>query len=338
MLQIKNKTPFVTEIVPSLDKNEHEFATVIIKGSFLISPKKKELSISEEPVPVTLADQFYGEPGSSSITYASDTAFTKKGTDVVMIGHAFTRRDKEPFVDVTLQAGSLAKSVRVFGDRHWYKFLGMWKKSPPKPFEKMALCYEHAFGGKDASDPDPARHDYEKRNPVGKGFCISNKNGGLEGLCLPNLEDPRSLMESWKDKPAPAGFGFIGPDWMPRITYAGTYDQKWREKRCPLLPEDFDERFFNSAAPDLISRNFLKGGEEVRISGASPTGDVVFHLPEKRIHVELLLRGKRDSAEARLDTVIIEPDGNRVLITWRAVMPVFRQFIYIDHVIIQERK
>ena len=145
-------------------------------------------------------------------------------------------------------------------------------------------------------------------------------------------------MKSWKDKPAPACFGFIGPDWMPRVTYAGTYDQKWREKRCPLLPEDFDERFFNSAAPDLISRNFFKGGEEIRLCGVSPTGDLAFHLPEKKIQATLWLRGGREEAEARMDTVLIEPDEKRVLVTWRATIPVFRQFIYIDHVMIQEKK
>ncbi len=338
MLQIKNKTSFITQIIPGLDKNEYEYATVILKGTFTIAPKKEALALAEDQMPVTLADQYYGEPGASSIQYASDTIMLKKGTDIVLIGHAYSRRPADPFVDVTLQVGNVARAVRVFGDRQWIKSLGSWKASAPKSFEKIPLRYERAFGGKDTSDPDPARHGHEKRNPVGTGFFLPRKDGPPEGAPMPNLEDARFPINGWEDKPSPAGFGFIAPDWMPRMSYAGTYDEKWRETRCPFLPEDFNDLFFNSASPELISSKYLKGGEQMRITGASKSGELLFKLPEKKFLIDLYLKGKKQSAGAVLDTVIVEPDENRVLLTWRATIPVFRQILYIDHVIIKESK
>src|SRR5262245_60706553 len=50
----------------------------------------------------------------------------------------------------------------------------------------------------------------------------------------------------------PFGFGFFPKNRPPRLGYAGTYDAKWTESRCPLLPEDFDDRFFQAAFPGLI--------------------------------------------------------------------------------------
>ena len=54
---------------------------------------------------------------------------------------------------------------------------------------------------------------------------------------------------------------------MPRVTFVGTYDERWRSERCPLLPSDFDERYHSGAHPDLIApRPFLT------LSGAEDKG------------------------------------------------------------------
>ncbi|QIO08920.1 DUF2169 family type VI secretion system accessory protein [Acinetobacter lanii] len=48
----------------------------------------------------------------------------------------------------------------------------------------------------------------------------------------------------------PAGFGFIGRSWLPRIAYAGTYDQKWLDEQHPYPPFDMDYRYWNGAPED----------------------------------------------------------------------------------------
>ena len=159
----------------------------------------------------------------------------------------------------------------------------------------------------------------------------------VEGLLLPNLEDPRMPIRDWKDKPAPAGFGFISRNWVPRVQYAGTYDEKWQQERFPLLPYDFDLMFFNGASPDLIVTPHLRGGESVSVVNASYDGLLGFKLPERRFDISLWIKGKESVAVPLLDTVIIEPDEKRVLLTWRASAPCFKSFLLIDRVRVKEK-
>ncbi len=337
MLEISNKTPFETAIVPGLDKDGYDYAAVVIKATFDIQNNNDSLSISENQIPIVFSAEYYGDPENSSIKYESDTALSKKRTDVVLIGHAYSRRGKKEAVDVKLRVGALDKTVRAIGNRRWFKALGFWHTSDPVPFGKMPLLYENAFGGIDTAHSKPAKQGCEKRNPVGTGFCISGKKDHLNGLHLPNIEDPRRLIKKWKDRPPPAGLGFIAPNWEPRVHYAGTYDEIWQKERLPLLPKDFNELFFNSAHPDLISKQYLRGREPVNITNASKDNDLSFYLPEKHFDVSVLIKGEKKEFSPNLDTVIIEPDEQRVMLAWRATIPCFRQFSHINMVGIKEK-
>lgn len=332
MLDINNRTSFKTSVVPGIDKEGHDYATVIIKGTFDIQSNNSTLEMSDEQIPINHEDIFFGEPGQSSIKYGFDAPLVKKGCDVVLIGHAYTNGGNRKAVDVSLIAGHLNKTVRVYCDRRWYRSLGSWRISQPIPFDKMPLMYEKAFGGKDISHADPARHGLDKRNPVGTGFCVSGNKKHLEGLPLPNLEDPKAPIKSWKDKPDPACFGFIGHDWLPRTNYAGTYDERWQTERCPLLPNDFDEFFFNSAHPDLTTKSYFKGGEPVKVVNASRNGNISFHLPRISFDISIWIKGEKKEHAPNLDTVIIEPDEQRVMLVWRVAVPCFRNFLYIERI------
>ena len=137
---------------------------------------------------------------------------------------------------------------------------------------------------------------------------------------LPNLEDPKHLISSYTDKPPPAGFGFISPNWEPRAQYAGTYDETWQKERMPLLPLDFDRRFFNAASPGLVAPGYLRGDEPVMITNASPNGRLTFNLPGiPPPRVKVALRGNKEHVlQTNLDTVIINTDENKVFLLWRS--------------------
>lgn len=201
----------------------------------------------------------------------------------------------------------------------------------------MPVMYENAYGGIDHTVEDETVTAYDERNPVGKGF-ISRKGKPEQGIALPNLEDPRQLIQDWKDQPPPAGFGFIGRSWQPRIALAGTYDEQWKKQRMPLLPLDFDDRYFNGAHADLISENLLRGGERVTLSHLSPSGQQAFDLPVWSEPVTFFIKDRKERVPPVLDTVIIEPDSNRVLMTWRASLPCYNQFLYLDTVIIGNKR
>jgi hypothetical protein len=205
------------------------------------------------------------------------------------------------------------------------KTLGSVSKTRPRLFEKIPLIYERAFGGWDRSHDDLSQHTFEPRNPVGTGFR-SKKGKFEEGIRLPNLEDPKHPLKSYGDTPPPAGFGFISPNWQPRAAFAGTYDEKWMKERMPLLPTDFDRRFFNAASPGLIANGYLKGNEPVLIENATPNGRVTFNLPgvpPPKVHVELR-GGVHHDLTTNLDTVIINADEHLLFLIWRTHLIVKR--------------
>lgn len=331
MLEVRNRTAFAAALAPATDKDGSDWAVVVVKGTFGGIDAGK-LAVADEQVPVFQADECHGEPGKSSIKYALDVCLRKPGTDVALVGQAYAPGSGATEVDVGLKVGPLRSIVRVLGDRVWYRGVTGWQPSSPRPFQTMPLVYERAFGGTDTTGGDPSRTPMEPRNPVGLGFAAEGNAKRLDGLPLPNLERPDALISSWQDRPEPAGFGFIGCHWEPRCRYGGTYDERWKRERAPLLPDDFDDRYHNAAHPSLISPRHFEGGEAVRVVNASPKGQLDFGLPRYQVRIEARLQGKVVEAVPVLDTVVIEPDASRVVLTWRAAVPCTRKFLYLEHV------
>ncbi|WP_163997740.1 DUF2169 family type VI secretion system accessory protein [Pyxidicoccus caerfyrddinensis] len=332
LLGIKNRSPLEAALIPWVGADGHEAAVLIVKGTFDIRDAGGPLRLSETQVPIHRSDSYRGDAAASSLTAASESCSTKSGTDVVLLGHACSMTGPVKVLDVELRVGTLRKVVRAFGDRVWFKLLGTWQMSNPVPFERMPLIYERAFGGMDS-----AANVQDRRNPVGTGFAARRSDGRLDGLALPNLEDPQNLIRQWDSRPAPVGFGFIAPQWEPRCGYAGTYDQLWRQERFPLLPQDFDERFYNAASQGLIARPHLRGGESVQVLGASRGGPLAFALPGLRPDISVKLRGRRAQHAPVLDTVVINTDERWVTLSWKVTVPCPRAFLYLEEVAVSCR-
>jgi hypothetical protein len=84
-----------------------------------------------------------------------------------------------------------------------------------------------------------------------------------------------------------------------------------------LPPDDLDPRYFSSASPGLATKGYLAGTEQVLVDGAYQAGLLLFDLPG--ISPRLTIRRRRggDDAGMRLDTVIVEPDEEKVALVWR---------------------
>lgn len=313
MLQLLNHTGLAAAVLATPDARGIETLSTLVKGTFDL----RRLDGSGVPapaadqVPVALADEHHGDPDASSIRVPADFSLGKPGTDVLLAGSARAPHGRSvPWMDVSLAAGPVRKTVRVFGDRFWDGRAA----TPPRPFERMPLTWELAFGGADGEE-------VEERNPVGRGFVAPGAGAPPEGFALPNLEDPHHPLASWEHAPPPAAFGPVAPHWLPRRAWAGTYDDAWRISRAPYLPEDFDTRFFQLAPDGLAAPGHLRGGEPVEVSGATPEGPLRFLLPTLDVRVEHRLDGATETAPASLETVLVEPDESRVVLVWRAALP-----------------
>jgi hypothetical protein len=317
--QIDNRTPFAAERGWVRDRDGAEVWLVAVKATFSIKPDGTA-EVAEEQPPVLRLPEHYGEPGKSSVRYDADLVLTKKTTDVIVVGHAHAPEGRPVAqLDVGFRVGPVQKVLRVFGDRMW----GAWGATAPQPFTRMPIVYERAYGGVDPKSETPEK-DWDWRNPVGTGFVAAGSHA--DGTRLPNIEDPNNLIGSRGDRPAPAGFGVIASHWQPRVGFAGTYDDHWMKTRQPLLAEDMDERWFQSAPADQQAPQFLRGGEPVVLLNLTPGGTLRFGLPKLYLGFETrFYDGSREIHRKRaLHSVVLEPDqetGPRVSLVWHSALP-----------------
>ncbi len=317
MWALNNQTPFAADRSWVRDRDGAEIWLVAVKGTFNIDPYGAT-SLADEQVKVFLTPQYSGQPGKSGLLYDSDLPRTKVTTDIIVNGSAYAPRGRPTMaVVVALRVGETKKSLRVVGDRIWKAGLvGPWLSWPGTPFVKLPIVYERAFGGEDQKSKKPA---WDRRNPVGTGFAA--KRGHLAGKRAPNIYATGSGASSWFRKPLPAGFGAIASHWSPRVELAGTCDEKWEAERAPLLPEDFNDRFYQCAPPDQQTAQFLKGGEEVELRNLTPGGSLVFALPRVTLGFETNFGSEVVNHRANLHTVILEPDVPRALLVWHSALP-----------------
>ena len=138
--------------------------------------------------------------------------------------------------------------------------------------------------------------------------------------------DKRELCGKVFKIPLPSScFGFLSPAVRSRRKYAGTYDKRWLEQQSPLLPEDFDLRFFNCAHPDLIVDPHLQGGEVVRLTKLTPQGDLTFSLPSLQVSLNYRIGDERLVRKTELWTLLFEPDEQRFSMLWGDSLAIGKQ-------------
>ncbi len=330
MWVLNNQTPFEAERTWVRDKCGAEVWLVAVKGTFDINPDGS-LVLADKQEEVVIAPEFRGDPQSSSLLYDTDLPHKKHATDVLVFGHAYAPQ-KKPIksIKVALKVASINKVLQVTGDRVWADTPGGVSMSFTKPFLKMPIDYERAYGGMDLTSNDPIQHDWDVRNPAGCGFAIKDKN--LVGKSVPNIEYPNELIKNLLRRPLIAGFGPIAGHWSSRVRFAGTYDEKWEKTRQPLLPEDFDERYYQCAPQDQQVQGYLKGGELVQLINMTPSGHLQFRLPHFNFSfVTYYDDGSSDHHRADLHTVIIRPDVLRVVMVWHTHLECHHKVIKLSN-------
>src|SRR5258708_18284171 len=274
MWALDNRTPFAADRSWVRDRNGAEVWLVAVKGTFDIQPGSV-VKLADKQEEICMAPKYSGEPGKSSLLYDTDLPRAKVTTDILVNGHAYAPNGEPArVVEVAFRVGDLMKSLRVTGDRVWKLGAFGLRKARPVPFVKMPITYERAFGGVDTKSSRPS---WDIRNPVGTGWARFFWH--LLGQNVPNIEGAGERAGSWGGRPWPAGFGAIPGHWSPRVKLAGTCDAKREPERAPLLPADFDDRFYQSVPRDQQTPQFLRGGEKVTLKNLTPLGPFTFLLP-----------------------------------------------------------
>jgi hypothetical protein len=334
-MELLNATRMTAGYTLGMDPSAREHVVVAVKGAFDFPNLDGSVCrLADQQAPLVLADDYWGEPGFSAPRYEADFALRKPRCDVLLnaSAHAPGARPAER-VRVGVKIGAWSKVLDVVGDRVWLNQFVTFGASAPEPFLTKPITYDVAFGGVDDLDPDEAMPDAYAANPFGRGWHRVRNQSRIPGTPLPNTESPGEPVRSPWGAYAPVGLGIIARGWPARLRHAGTYDQAWIDDVFPFLPADFDERYFQ-AAPEDQQIGCPRGGEEVVLVNLTPEGRTRFRLPSLDMPVVFFRKGGQEERAAVLDTIVIEPDARRALLTWRASLPLRRDIFEVPEAVV----
>ncbi|MDQ2067067.1 DUF2169 domain-containing protein [Xinfangfangia sp. CPCC 101601] len=316
MWLLHNETPFSADRTWIRDERGAEFWLVAIRASFRIGPDGVQRPTRSQ-TPVQMAPSFAGDPLRAEMLSDSDFALSKTGTDVLLAGRAVAPHGQpSPRVSVRLKLADIDKSLEVLGERLIYQGALGTQVTEPLPFLALPLTWAQSYGG---YDPEDASR-WHGENPAGRGFAAKAER--LRETQAPNIEYATAPYRSGESGRT-AGFGPVAHHWLPRRSFGGTYDEAWRKNRDPLLPEDFDRRYFRSAPLDQQTATPLQGYEQVRVGGVTPEGIWGFVLPRVTFDIVTSFRGARDhNQRAQIHTLWLYPDQNRFEIVYQTALHV----------------
>jgi hypothetical protein len=259
--------------------------TVAVKATFALA--EGAVLVPAPPAEIEREDRTFERHPTRSVEAASDLAPYLPRCDVTFVGHAFSAggkpasaarlaifRDGRPLLD---------KTLHVFGDRD--------ERGAPRPFTRMALTYERAYGGLGM-----------EANPAGRE--------------TPNLVDPA-------DPKRPVCFAPISRFWAARKRLLGTLDRRAVDAPLAELPESMPWGYFQAAPADQQIEH-LRGGEWIVLDGLHPT------LPRLQTQIGNMRAEARVSARSGVapaagltplelvaDGLAIDGDRGRCSVVWR---------------------
>jgi hypothetical protein len=336
----------IVQIVPGRnDRDQHVFS-VLVKRTYRIEADRPAIR-QEEDRPFRLIDDYYdgGDPEWSTVRHESEVAPFKLSTDVVVIARAYAPRGVPTTrMSVGVQVGERRKILVVTGDRQChFRRNAAPVVSDPEPFTEMEIRYDRTYGGRDEKSVSEIPFVYP-RNFMGVGVALKNVEEVVQGLALPNVEDPQDLLtperviigepDRWHLQPLPQGFGWRQREWYPRSALLGSFPPflypgtVTAEEQMGLLPRDhvalakqfrlkpFEARFANGASLGMQFSG-LKGDEPIALAGLRPDGLLKFSLPAETPRIGLDLGGGLHELEPLLHTISIRPDDLELDMIWR---------------------
>jgi len=203
-MKLINDTPCPAAFIPNAEERD----TVV--GLFLLALTCR----IEDEVLVPAAEQRPLLLDTDERFEAGDAQFLRRGVSVTASGFVYPSRAKAASAVASLAVGDSTRRVQAIGPRIWQPGVvpGTLSPTSPRPFSRIEMSWEHAYGG---LVREPARvidvdgeanivpeHDNAYPfNVDGTGFFM-RADQALDQR-LPSLEDPDHLIKRWDDRPMP---------------------------------------------------------------------------------------------------------------------------------------
>ncbi|WP_018238729.1 DUF2169 domain-containing protein [Ensifer sp. BR816] len=339
-MSVDNRTPFPAIAFRQFNLAGDLLGVVAARGTFLLA-SGGPLVPAKAQHPLILSDVYDGNPHEGPLTAQSDLVPFKPATDVTFNGASFSP-EQAPRTDWTcrLRVGPVEKRLRVTGPRSWRArtrktlrgifdrnaedVLDGWELTEATPVAYVPIDWRLAYGGLLPGKIGPSPDGRYRFNSIGRGIVDSERYRDSAEYPAPQIEDPAMPVGSNNFDGRPEGFGAIAPWWEQRYQYAGTYGDEWLAKRHPLLPGDFDFRYWQCAHPDLIAEPWLNGDEEYELENLVFGYPLVRGtLPKVKLQVTIDQGRGPEIAPMVLDGVHFDfrPGIGRVYLTWRTGFP-----------------
>lgn len=242
---------------------------------------------------------------------ALDEGLPKPRGEVLVFGKAFAPGGQErPAFRVRVQVGSVDKAAYIVGKRRWIR----GAPSDPEPLSQLALGWDKAFGGPGFAP-----------NPLGMGMVQVDENG-KQVHSLPQIEDPKHLLQTPDERPVPMAFGPLDPAWPERQSKLGTYDASWLENDFPGFARDLDPEYFMLAPLDQRLPDFFQGGEPIELEHLH-AGEAVLTSRVTDLVARCFISRRADAESfeevfTRLETLVLLPNVRRAIAIFRGVVRV----------------
>lgn len=323
-MELVNPTPLPGLAFRQFDQKGDLDCVVTLRGTFE-HVQGGRARWCDDQMPLQWQDAYEGDPHQTPLLHQGDLVPEKTGTDVTFLGASHAPDGPLRHWTCGIELGPLRKRLHVSGPRWWQPIMRParwplrrseditgWTLGEAETADSIPIDWRRAAGGAAAigdTDPDPD-------NPIGCGRIGPPET--WQGRPIPAPQISARPAPSPSDEPA--GLGPVPPFWRPRQRHAGTYDEAWQAGRHPLLPEDFDPRFWQCAPEDQIARPFLRGDEAYRLTNLHPEfPQATGWLPGLRFAVRI-----DDGGPMPLNLDGVQFDWREtalLLLTWRARFP-----------------
>ncbi|GME48182.1 MULTISPECIES: DUF2169 domain-containing protein [unclassified Pantoea] len=327
MENFANLTAFPALLFESLDQHDHGFNVLVARVSYDLDIITGKLTLCEDQGDLVEQDHYYDEAGTSSVRFESDLAPYKPRLDVVINGTAWAPEDKPVrHFSAGARIGDFTRLLNVYGPREWRKMVATWHLTDAKPVTHVDLRYEFAQGG--FYRLEKGEELASSVNSVGRGWlpAKAQKELKLQHIPAPQFELLPHPVKNIEDENLPAGFGFYGRGWHPRITFAGTYDEAWKQHRHPFLPADFRFDYWCGAHPWMQfplpkPMTYIPVTLKNLISHQEKSGQQIdFSVPVETLFAFVTTQqGAGLTYDLQLDTLVIDLPTRKVHCSYRVV-------------------
>jgi hypothetical protein len=302
---------------------------VIAKATFRVADGRAHID-DESPYPVLERD---AEVALGVLPQDVGNSFGP-GFEVMVLGAAYAPT-RTPIAEhlVRLTLGSETHCIRVVGDREWVNTGDTWHIPSPRPFVRMPLTWERAFGGTvdvwiDEHSVVPAR---DWRNPYGRGYHPEKMVSGVieqwgapptfprweDRPALPNLERIDAPVCTRDDEPEPICWAPMPKDCGLRLTsFAAAQGFRIGE---PLpdrkMKADPAEMWWRSHPSLRYSGSPC--GHRVRLEGCRPNGSAwEFVVPPLELGFDFAIGAQGGSRALEPKRLVLLPEEERFYLVY----------------------